>query len=394
MQRSTWIAIFTLLTLAVPVAWLVFQRLADTAQDSVQQRGLVQPVPVEVAAVEQGRIERQRFFSGTLQAHTEIVLSPKISGRIELLDADLGDTVSRGQVVARLDSDEYVQSVKQAEAELAVARANLAEADSLLKIAERELERIANLRQRGVSSESELDAARADQLARQAHVTVTSAQVTQAQAALESARIRLSYTQVTANWRGGSDQRVVAERFADEGETVGANTPLLRIAELDPIRVVIFVVERDYALLQQGQHASLTTDAYPGDAFFGRITRIAPVFRESTRQARVELRVDNPHLKLKPGMFVRVLVTLEQADSATIIPEQSLAVRAEQRGVFLVNSEDDAVIWRPVTPGIQQGGRIQVVNETFTGRVVVLGQQLLDDGSAITVAGERPVTGQ
>lgn len=394
MQKRTWLTFLIILALSALVGWLVFQRLEHTDEKSNQQSKSIQPVPVEVAAVEQGRIERQRFFSGTLQAQTEIILSPKISGRIEQLDVDVADDVSRGRVVARLDDDEYVQAVRQAEAELAVAKANLAEAESLLKIAERELERTDNLRKRGVSSESQLDTARADQLAKQAHVTVTRAQVTQAQAALESARIRLGYTLVTANWRDGGEQRVVAERFVDEGETVSANTPLLRIVELDPITVVIFVVERDYALLQQGQLATLTTDAYPGDAFSGRITRISPVFSESTRQARVELQVDNPQLKLKPGMFVRVMVTLEQADAATIVPEHSLAIRAEQSGVFLVSAQGDAVIWRPVTPGIQQGSRVQVVNDSFTGRVVVLGQQLLDDGSAITVAGERPAAGQ
>ena len=101
-----------------------------------------------------------------------------------------------------------------------------------------------------------------------------------AEASLETANIRLGYTRITAGWSGGDDQRVVAERYVDEGETVSANTPLLRIVELDPITGVIFVTERDYARLQPGQEVLLlTTDAYPGEDFQGRIERIAPVFR-------------------------------------------------------------------------------------------------------------------
>ncbi|NIR30343.1 MAG: HlyD family efflux transporter periplasmic adaptor subunit, partial [Gammaproteobacteria bacterium] len=69
--------------------------------------------------------------------------------------------------------------------------------------------------------------------------------------------------------------------------------------ELDPITAVFYVTERDYARLKPGQEAALSTDAYPGESFSGRIVRIAPVFRESTRQARVELRVANPDLRLK-----------------------------------------------------------------------------------------------
>jgi RND family efflux transporter MFP subunit len=393
MQRKTWITLLILLVASALLGWFIFQRLAETDPKSKQPAKATAPVPVEVAPVEQGRIQRQRFFSGTLQAQTEIVLSPKISGRIEQLDVDVADVVSRAQVVARLDDDEYVQVVRQAEAELAVAKANLAEAESLLKIAQRELERTDKLRQRGVSSETQLDAARADQLVKQAHVTVTKAQVIQAEAALESARIRLGYTVVTAGWRGGSEQRVVAERYVDEGETVSANTPLLRIVELDPISVVFFVAERDYALLKQGQSASLTTDAYPDNSFFGEIKRISPVFRESTRQARVELQVDNDQFRLKPGMFVRVMVILEQAEAVTIVPEYSLATRGEQSGVFIVSAEGDAVIWRPVTVGIQQGSRVQVIGESISGRVVVLGQHLLDNGSAIGIVSKGSGSG-
>ena len=117
---------------------------------------------------------------------------------------------------------------------------------------------------------------------------VTRAQVTRAQAELETARIRLGYTRVTADWGSGSEQRVVAERYVDEGETVSANAQLLRIVELDPIKVVFYVTERDYAQLAPGQAARLTTDAYPGETFNAGIVRISPVFRENTRQAQVE----------------------------------------------------------------------------------------------------------
>lgn len=264
-----------------------------------------------------------------------MVVAPKVSGRIEQLDVDLADTVSRGQLVATLDNAEYVQALRQAQADLAVAKANLAEAGSLLTIAERELQRVDKLRDRGVSSESQRDAAMADQLAKKAHVEVTRAQVTRVQAELETTRIRLGYTQVAAGWRGGSEQRLVAERYVDEGEVVAANAPLLRIVELNPIKVVTFVTERDYALLKNGQNASLTTDAYPDESFAAEIVRISPVFREATRQAQVELRVDNAQLRLKPGMFVRVMVILEQAQGVTIVPEQALVTREGQSGMFV-----------------------------------------------------------
>jgi RND family efflux transporter MFP subunit len=320
------------------------------------------------------------------------VVAPKVGGRIEEIGVDLADTVVRGQLVAKLDDDEFVQTVAQVQADWAVAKANLAEARSLLEIAERELERVQRLRQRGVASASQQDAAKADQLAKQAHVEVTRAQLTRAEAGLEAARIRLGYTRVAANWRGGNDQRVVAERYVDEGETVSANAPLLRIVEIDPIIAVFFVTERDYALLKPEQAATLRTDAFPAETFQGRIARIAPVFRESTRQARVEVWLDNPGLRLKPGMFVRATVVLDRVPEATILPEQALVRRDGRDGVFVLDADEKSVSWRRVTVGIRQGDRVQVKGEGLGTRVVTLGQQLLDDGSEVAVEGESRET--
>jgi RND family efflux transporter MFP subunit len=214
---------------------------------------------------------------------------------------------------------------------------------------------------------------------------VSRAQVTRAEAAVETANIRLGYTKIKADWTGGADSRVVAERFVDEGQTVTANAELLRIVELDPITGVIFVSEKDYARLRPGQKVTLSTDAYPQEQFHGEIERISPIFRQATRQARVELTIDNPELRLKPGMFVRTTVVLEQVPQATIVPEQALTLRDRQNGVFVVNEEEMTVSWRPVRVGIREGDQVQISGEGLQGRVVVLGQQILDDGSPIII---------
>jgi RND family efflux transporter MFP subunit len=111
---------------------------------------------------------------------------------------------------------------------------------------------------------------------------------------------------------------VVAERFVEEGDTVSANSPLLSVVELDPLQAVIHATERDYGRLTRGQDALLSTDAWPGEIFPARIERVAPVFQENTRQARVELRVENADHRLKPGMFIRATVVLERAADALV----------------------------------------------------------------------------
>jgi RND family efflux transporter MFP subunit len=390
---KTLVAAMGLMGAAAISAWVIFGSSHDTGGSGKNRRN-ERPVPVEVAPIQHGSIALKRTFSGELEALAEFVVAPKVSGRVERVLVNIGDTVVRGQVVAELDNDEYIQAVAQAQADLLVARANLSEARSAFEIARREFERTESLLQRGIASDSEFDAARQTQLARQAQFDVAAAQVTKAESSLETANIRLGYTQVTAGWTGSDEQRVVAERYVDEGQTVAANAPLLLIVELHPIVGVVFVTERDYAYLQSGQLVSLTTDAYPGEEYTGRIDRIAPVFRKSTRQARVEMAIENPQHRLKPGMFIRATVVLKQEPNATIVPEQALTVRNDRDGLFIVEDNGRSVAWREVKVGIRDGDRVQVKGEGLSGRVVTLGQQLVDDGAAVTIsAAAAPTAG-
>ncbi len=376
---------------AAGLGWLIFGQIQDRSGATQSSRTL-RPVPVEVAPIQRGPIVLERTFSGELEALAEFVVAPKVSGRVEHVFVNIADTVKRGQVVAELDNDEYVQAVAQARADLEVAKANLSKAKSDLETANREFKRTESLLKRGIASDSEFDAVRQDQLAKQAQLKVAEAQVAKAESSLETANIRLGYTKVTAGWTGGDEDRVVAERYVDEGQTVAANAQLLSIVELNPIVGVVFVPESDYARLKPGQLVSLTTDAYPGEQFTGRVDRIAPVFRKSTRQARIEMTVDNPGHRLKPGMFVRAAVVMARVVEATIVPEQALTIRDDKSGVFIVSEDGKSVVWREVKVGIREADRVQVEGAGLSGRVVTLGQQLVNDGSPIMIAAEQDQT--
>ena len=387
-RPKTFILAVVLICAAAGVVWVIWGQNKDRS-DSRKSGQTLRPVPVEVAQIQRGPIALQRTFSGELEALEEFVVAPKVSGRVERVFVNIADAVERGQIVAELDNDEYVQAVAQAQADLEVARAKLSEARSAVEIADREFKRTDSLLKRGVASDSEYDAAKQDQLARQAQLKVAAAEVTKAESSLETARIRLSYTEVTAGWTGGDEHRVVAERYVDEGQTVAANAPLLLIVELQPIVGVVFVTEKEYAHLQPGQRVTLTTDAYPGEQYEGRIDRIAPVFRKSSRQARIEMIIDNPQHRLKPGMFIRATVVLAREPEATIVPEQALTIRDDKDGVFSVSEDGRSVVWQMVEVGIRENGRVQLKGEGLSGRVVVLGQQMIDDGSPVKIVAEQ-----
>ncbi len=401
------VALVLLLGLATGVAWRVWTVV--TAEEEGPGRGAQRAVPVETAAIERGAIEQERVFSGTLVSAAEVQVAPKVGGRVLRVAVDLADPVKPGTVVVVLDSDEFEQAVTQADAELAVAQANESAARYALEIADREMQRQTTLREQGVASDTQYDQVRADQLAATAAVSVAEAQVRRAAATLLNAETRRDYTQVRAYWeeaqpqeQGGGQEavvpvggnpggrRFVSRRMVEEGDTVTANTPLLTIVQLDPIKAVLHVSERDYAQLAPGQSVSLRADAYPEHVFIGEVTRVSPVFESNSRQARVELSVPNAELLLKPGMFIRATAVLGRANDVQIVPESAVVKRDDRPVVFVVDESGGSVRLVPVELGIANRGRVQVSGEGLAGRVVTLGQQLLDDGSAILLRDDEP----
>lgn len=366
-------------------AWLVYDRLASGEPAAGPGATGPRAAPVEVAAVEHGRIIDRRTFSGALAPRAEFIVAPKVSGRIETLQVDIGDDVAPGAVVATLDDDEFQQAVAEAQAELEVARAQVVAAKSALDVARSTFDRITGLSEIDIASGSQLDVADADLRAKSAEVDVAQAQVQRAEAVLETARIRLRYATVVATWSGSDTPRVVSHRYLDEGATVAANAPIVSVVDLATVRAVLFVTERDFARLAIGQEATVFTDARPGEAFTGRVLRLAPVFEETSRQARVEVEIPNPERKLRPGMFVRVEIELGSEADAVVVPLAALTRRQGGDGVFVVEPSGDRVRFVPVRTGIVAGERVQVFGEGIAGRVVTLGQQLLEDGSRIKI---------
>lgn len=384
------IASLVLVALCGAILLRVIEELSSDPQ-AMTQRQTRQAAPVEVAPIDRGPIQLIGVFSGTLEPAAQVQVAAKVDGRIQSMDVDLSDPVQWNQVIAVLDSEEFVQSLRQAQAEMAVAAANLTAAQNALEIAEREMQRQSTLREQGIASDTQFDTVRADLLAAQSQVKVAQAQVQRAGAAQSNAKTQLDHTKIRAVWDSESKEpRYVSGRMVESGDTITANTPLISIVQLDPIKAVLYISERDYARLQPGQDVTLRVDAYPGQDFTATVTRISPVFESSSRQARVELAVPNPGRLLKPGMFVRASTVLDRVEDTLIVPETAIVQRGDKSAVFLVDAAGKTAKLVPVTTGITNSGRIQVSGDQLEGRVVTLGQQLLDDGSAIVITNDKP----
>jgi len=386
MKKAFWIVIGAVLVGLL--VWQVHQRSSISLKGS-QHQHQTPGVAVEVAPIQKATIRDSGLFTGSLLPQSYFLLAPKIAGRLERLPVNIGDPVNRGQVIAVLDDEEYAQQVEQARAELEVAKANVEESRSSLDVAYREFERAKALRQKKIASESELDAAQAQYEAQDAKHKVALAQVAQKEAALKAAQVRLSYTQIQAWWEDGDEPRIVGERFVDEGAMLKANDPIVSILDIHSVIGVIHVIERDYSEVRVGQEAIVTTDAFPGRTFIGTIVRVAPLLKETSRQARVEIEIPNREQLLKPGMFVRAQIHFAKHEGVTVVPLIALTKRNDQQGIFLVDTQNMKAHFIPITLGIVNAGLAEVVEPSLSGTVVTLGHHLLEDGSSIILPGEK-----
>ena len=369
------------------LGWQIYQKASDSTKGFKHERRNVH-VAVEVALVKKAFIRQVESFTGSLYPLSEFILAPKIAGRLEKILVNIGDTVKGGQLVAVLDDDEYRQQVIQAKAELEVAQANLQERKSTIENAKREYERTITLRKKKIISESKFDAAESEFKTQQAKLEVAIAQVSQKEAALKIVNVRLSYTQIQVPENNTTGRRVVGERFVDEGAMLAPNTPIVSILDIGKLIAVIHVIERDYPRIQLELEAVLSTDAFPGRTFAGKVIRIAPFLKEKSRQARVEIEIPNAQKLLKPGMFVRVQIQFDEHENATVVPVAALVKRNGIQGVFLADLQEQKARFVPVTVGIVNSVHAEVLDPPITGSVVTLGHHLLEDGALIILPGK------
>ena len=374
------------------LGWKVWEKVEEARgkETGKRERGKDTVVAVEVTPVRKTTIRDVARFTGSLQPRAQFIVAPKVAGRLVRLLVDIGDKVRRNQQVAILDDAEYAQAVEEMRAQLEVAQALVNEAKSALEIGKREYERFERMRQKGVTSEALYDGALAKYHSQSAKLKVTEAQLIQKQAALKAAEIRLSYTRISTAGEEGDADRVVGERFVDEGAMLRANDPIVSVLDIDTLIAVIHVIERDYPKIRMGQEAQVTTDAYPDRTFTGKIVRIAPLLMEKARQARVEVSIANEGRLLKPGMFVRLHVEIDRHENATVVPASALTRRNKQRGVFIADLEKMTTRFVPLKIGITSDDVVEVLAPEISGSVVSIGQHLLGEDSTIVLPESKP----
>jgi HlyD family secretion protein len=276
-------------------------------------------------ALTKGDIEALVVTSGTLNPVTTVEVGSQVSGKIANIFVDFNSHVKKGEILAELDRSILEQRVQQNEANYLSAQASLEKAKVTLTNLQKQYERSLSLFEKNLISFEEKDIAEANYLGAKADLQRAEASVEQAKSQLESSRVDLGYAIIRSPIDG-----VVISRDVNVGQTVQASfqaPKLFEIAnDLTKMQVECSVDEADIGKVKEGQQARFTVDAFPEDIFKGvvRQVRYSPTVTQNVVTYTTIVDVDNPALKLRPGMTATISIITGEARDVIRIPNAAL----------------------------------------------------------------------
>ena len=307
----------------------------------VHRNALAKEAPAyRFAKIERGDVSESVSATGTLSAVTTVAVGTQVSGQVADVLVDFNDTVKKGQLLARIDPKLQEQTVTDAQANLAKARAQYLQA-------QRDTNRSAELMNAGLVARSEFEST-------DSSLDVARANVTSAQVALERAKQNLEYTNIYAPIDG-----VVVERNVDTGQTVAASLSapqLFLIAEdLTNMQILASVGEGDIASIKEGQQSEFTVQALPRRKFEGVVkqVRLQSKTAENVVNYTVVVSVENPKKTLLPGMTARVEFMTDSAEN--VLKVANAALRFGERGTLSVLDTNGQIKTVKARAGVSDG---------------------------------------
>ena len=313
-------------------------------------------LPVKAEPVTVKKVVDEVSAVGSLLAEESVIIRPEIDGRIVGLHFQEGQAVSAGQRLVTLDSTEY-------EAQLAAVQADM-------RTEQQRYTRGQELFQQKFISKEALD--------------VQAGAVDRLKARVDEAQARVAKMLIRAPFSG-----IVGLREKSPGAYVKAGDDIVRLENVSSIKVDFRIPEVYLGKVGRNPEVAVRLDSFPGEQFTGRVYAVQPVVEQQTRTLLMRARVPNKGLKLKPGMFGRIVMTLETRPNAITVPEQAIWPQGQYNYVYRV--VDGKAVLTKIEIGTRQPGQVEVVSGLGPNDMVITeGQIKMRDGAPVTVMGAPP----
>ncbi len=308
-------------------------------------------IPVEVMDVSRGTISAYYSNTATLEAVEEANIVSKVRGIIQEINVEEGDEVRTGQVIAKIEDDQY-----RIEAERAKAT----------------LDRMNNEFQRNKELfEKELISAEVYENSRFEYEAQKSA--------YELAELNYQHTSIKSPISG-----VISDRMVKKGNMIGTDQQMFTVTDFDPIQAILHVPEHERSKIRKGQRTELLADAVPGTFFTGRVERISPTIDPTTGTFKVTIYMDQGQEELRPGMFGRVKIVYDTRVNTKMIPKAAIISEDETQSVFVI--KDSLAFRKIIRTGYINGINIEIIDGLEDGEIVVTtGQGSLTDSTKVNI---------
>jgi len=367
--------------IAMFIGWLVYEQSVNDTQ-TTPKTIITQPVAVQVTRSTEKSLVKRINLVGNLEAGSQVEIRTRYSGFIKSMPFNVGDQIKTGEVILELNDSENLELVSKSKAALTVSKAQLQAQETSEGLAQKAFQRLEVLQKSGVSTNQQMEEAVANLTIAKAQTRLENARVEQAESDLKQSSLRLQENKILAPING-----FLAERLVDIGDLAKPDVALMKIVNLDNVRTIVHIVEKDYEDVKIGQKANITVDTFPGKIFSGHVTRKAPVLDPETRTAAVHIEIPNSNFSLKPGMHARVQIVFEQHHKANVLSVASLTRRKDGPGsaVFVIVGNPPVTERRNIEIGINDGELVEILSGINSKDLVItLGNRLVDEGQKVT----------
>lgn len=348
-----------------------------------------QATSVEVVPVQIDDISEQVRSFGTVRAQDMVTITPQVSNRVIKIHVDLGDNVSRGQLMAELYDVPFRDAMEQAQAQIRQAEATL-DRDST------QFSRQEELFERDLISRSEFDNARTAYLNSRAQYESAVASLTQSRENLENTRIKSPVDGVVLN------------RMIAEGDIASTGQAIFEVANLTGFETRLFVPLQDWQEIQIGQQVSMSLSSRTSEIAKGVVSRKSAQLNPTTGLGEVVVTLTETATPIFQGALVQANINLQTRENAVVIPRSAMVEKVDtfiepETGTIelartysaFISQGDSIAVRRELVLGIQQGDKIEILSGLERGDgIIVTGQRNLENGSRIRVAGSNPARSQ
>ena len=322
--------------------------------------------PVDVVSVQAKAVHREVRLPGEILPYLDVPIQAKVIGFVKKVNVDRGSLVKEGETVVTLEAPEMQAQIAEAESKVQAIQLQRTEAEAKLASVQSTYQSLRGAAETpGVVAGNDLIVAEKAVEAARATVNSYEGTLKAAQASVRSFKDLEQYLTITAPFSG-----VIIERDVHPGALVGPTsaTPLLRLRQTSRLRLVVAVPEAIVGGIMNGAQVAFTVPAFPMETFHGVVARVAHSLDDKTRTMAVELDVNNPNLRLAPGMYPEVRWPVHNSRPSLLVPPTSIVTTTEK--TFVVRVKDGAVEWVPVMRGATVGNVVEVFGDLKPGETI------------------------